>query len=76
MNDDRAFEGEGLLYRTTVSLSVSEFMKFEMEFTPESITLFNTVVPKNTCCPNCGAEIKSQLGCCDYCGGWVEWLFY
>lgn len=37
------------------------------------IKRFNTVVPKGITCPNCGAEITSKYGACDYCGGWIEW---
>lgn len=39
------------------------------------IKAFDTVVPDEMSCPNCGAPIKSKYGCCDYCGGWVEWSF-
>lgn len=34
---------------------------------------YDTAVPKGITCPNCGAEITSKYGACDYCGGWVEW---
>lgn len=33
----------------------------------------SNTIPKDLRCPNCGAPIKSRLGVCDYCKGWVEW---
>lgn len=38
----------------------------------EYIGINNILIPQYSC-PNCGAPIKSRYGCCDYCGGWVEW---
>lgn len=29
--------------------------------------------PDSTRCPNCGAIVRKAYGCCDYCGGWVEY---
>lgn len=39
--------------------------------------MFNTVIPQKLTltCPNCGGEIHSRYGACDYCGGWVEYMF-
>lgn len=34
---------------------------------------FNGLVPSDATCPNCGAPVKSRYGCCDWCGGWIEY---
>ncbi len=41
----------------------------------DDIRQFDTVVPEEMNCPNCNAPVKSKYGCCDYCGGWIEWSF-
>ena len=35
--------------------------------------MFNGLVPDDATCPNCGAPVKSKYGCCDWCGGWLEY---
>lgn len=37
--------------------------------------MYDGIIPKNAYCPNCYAPITSRYGCCDYCGGWVEWVW-
>lgn len=31
------------------------------------------IAPDDARCPNCGAIVHKAYGCCDYCGGWVEY---
>ena len=37
--------------------------------------MYDGIKPKNAYCPNCYAPVTSRYGCCDYCGGWVEWVW-
>ncbi len=36
---------------------------------------YDGIIPQNAYCPNCYAPVTSRYGCCDYCGGWVEWVW-
>ena len=39
------------------------------------LKMYDGIIPKNAYCPNCYAPVTSRYGCCDYCGGWVEWVW-
>lgn len=76
LEEDLAFEQESKIYFTMPECTVNSLLTQQIILEPYSpMRSFNTVVPDNVCCPNCGAPIKSRYGACDYCGGWVEWSF-
>lgn len=71
---DRAFEMKSCAVLNMPSYSPNELITASMKFVADSdLKFYNTVVPDNCSCPNCGAPIKSRYGACDYCGGWIEW---
>ena len=73
--DDRTFEAYGYFNCKLFSHEVGEIMKATLEFKPDKIIGWkNLMIPETLTCPNCGAKINSRYGCCDYCGGWVEWV--
>lgn len=75
---DRAFEVRTfpIVRMPDISNFPYEVLKTTISFEIDSdMKSFDTVVPENCTCPNCGAPIKSKYGCCDYCGGWIEWKF-
>lgn len=39
----------------------------------EGWTTPTLTAPDDARCPNCGAIVRKAYGCCDYCGGWVEY---
>jgi len=72
---DRAIETRGY---PTIEMTSSSYIRSVWTATLTFQTfgdtkIYDTAVPKGITCPNCGAEITSKYGACDYCGGWVEW---
>lgn len=60
--------------RVTSSLFESE-REIELTFVPNEYYGFQTrKMPQGMVCPNCGAPLKTRYGCCEYCGGWTEWV--
>lgn len=69
-----SFEFEGYLMSHSLHASVGGIAEMEMSFTPLKISGWNRyTIPNDLTCPNCGSRIKSIFGCCEYCGGWVEY---
>lgn len=63
----KEIEYTGYLYETpTIRLDLIQDSEMKM---------YDGIIPKNAYCPNCYAPITSRYGCCDYCGGWVEWVW-
>lgn len=74
---DMAFEYSAEYINQTIPIAKkNELIKFDLNFIPKDIKgIIKTLVPPNMTCPNCGAPIKSRLGACDFCGGWIEFEF-
>ena len=77
---DLAFECEGYICQQTTDFEVGMIATTKFKIIDFGDTeIFNTAIPQKIVeqmrCPNCGAEIKSRFGACDYCSGWseVEW---
>lgn len=57
------------------SMSASSDRTIELILVPsEYYGLKSYQMPQGMVCPNCGAPLKSRYGCCEYCGGWTEWV--
>lgn len=53
----------------------NSLLEAEMTFISTTDYTYKDIeIPEGLTCPNCAAEIKSKLGVCDCCGGWVEVL--
>lgn len=73
--NDMVFDFYGTPRWGLMECEVGEIAKISMSITVEDIGGWkDLLVPKNLTCPNCGAAITSRYGCCEYCGGWVEWI--
>lgn len=73
---DTAFETTAYIEKKQPEISATGMLAMGLNFyLDDELKMFDTVVPEECTCPNCGAKIKSRYGCCDYCGGWVEWEF-
>lgn len=76
---DKAFELDGYTSNTSMEISAMELAKFNMQFVSDKsinqVPLIPHKIISKIKCPNCGAQLKSRMGACDYCGGWneVEW---
>lgn len=56
--------------------SASDIIRAKLSLVMQSpATMQNRIEPVDAFCPNCGAPVTSRYGCCDYCGGWVEWVW-
>ena len=57
------------------SISDSSDRTIELILVPsEYYGIKSRKMPQGMVCPNCGAPLKSRYGCCEYCGGWTEWV--
>ena len=74
-NFDKVFTFHGVPRISNTFAEVGKPVMVNISFSPRDVQGWGDLkVPDNLICPNCGAEIKSRFGCCEFCGGWVEWI--
>ncbi len=75
-NFEQAFEMTSYIGNVYTEIEATKLCKHRISLNVvDDLKRFNSFIPSDVLdvlrCPNCGAPIKSSLGACDFCGGWV-----